>query len=387
MACAVVLCLRRDPATTGLGRSGKGQGIDRVTRGNRLLLLTTDDPARAAGGRERLSRLLHRELEGLFGAVDTRRLTGRTTALSGARGMLNGLNPRLIAATVADIRAQGHRTVLLDGSNLGAAARGIARALPDVSIVTYFHNCETRFFADAVRAGPGLRAMAVLAGHWRAERMALCWSTLRIALSTRDSAELACRFGRGADAVLPLAMADDWQAGAAPEPRAAGHALFVGGGFFGNLGALEWYARRVAPLLQGRTVVVGRGLERLAGRLPGNMELIGAVDDLAPWYAGAATVVAPILAGSGMKTKVAEALMHGKQVVGTTEAFSGYGAEVLAANCRIDDPAAMADAINRRLAAPPPAFDPAQRALYERFHSPAALRAGLRAILSGADRG
>ena len=33
---------------------------------------------------------------------------------------------------------------------------------------------------------------------------------------------------------------------------------------------------------------------------------------------------APIFDGSGMKTKVAEALMYGKKVVGTPEAFSGY---------------------------------------------------------------
>lgn len=352
-----------------------------MKHGKRLLLLTTDDPARPAGGRERLSRLLHHELDGLFDKVVTQRLTGRTTVLSGFKGMLNGLNPQFIAATIADIRAQGHDTVLLDGSNLGAAARGIARALPQVRIVTYFHNCETRFFADALRAAPGPRALAVLAGHWRAERMALRWSSTRIALSARDSGELARRFGRGADALLPLAMAADWRADVSPEPRAVGKALFVGGGFFGNLGALDWYARQVAPQMAGQTVVVGRGLEQLAGQLPGNMELIGAVDDLAPWYAGASTVVAPILAGSGMKTKVAEALMHGKQVVGTAEAFSGYGDAVVMANCQTDDPQDMARAITARLSAPPPAFDPAQRALYERHHSPAALRAGLRAIL------
>ena len=53
---------------------------------------------------------------------------------------------------------------------------------------------------------------------------------------------------------------------------------------------------------------------------------------LAPHLAaGAALVIAPIFDGSGMKTKVAEALMHGKHVVGTPEAFSGYAADIVAA--------------------------------------------------------
>jgi len=43
-----------------------------------------------------------------------------------------------------------------------------------------------------------------------------------------------------------------------------------------------------------------------------------------PWYLGASFVIAPIFDGSGMKTKVAEALMFGKRIVGTPEAFTGY---------------------------------------------------------------
>ncbi|HSF13623.1 MAG TPA: glycosyltransferase, partial [Erythrobacter sp.] len=108
----------------------------------------------------------------------------------------------------------------------------------------------------------------------------------------------------------------------------------------------------------------------------------GAVDDLSPWYAGAALVIAPILSGSGMKTKVAEALMHGKRVAGTSEAFVGYGAEVLAANHLCDDSAGIAAAIAAMVAQRPPAFDLALRALYERHHSRAAFGQGLRAVLA-----
>lgn len=347
----------------------------------RLMLLTTDDGQRPGGGRELLSRLLHAVLGELFADVHTVRLTGAGTAAGALRGRLNGLDGARLDAIAGQAAWLAPDRVLIDGSNLGAAAAAIKARCPDLPVTTFFHNCETRFFADALRAAPSLRGLGVLAGHWQAERLALRHSDQCITLCERDGAELARRFGRGQDAVAAMALDDRRDPACAPVQRAQPYALFVGGGFFGNVEGLRWYARHVAPQLSVSTLVVGRGLDGLAGALPANMELVGPVDDLSPWYAGAALVVAPILSGSGMKTKVAEALMHGKRVVGTAEAFAGYGDAVLAANLRCDDPADFAAAVARLAANPAPPFDPALRELYARFHSRAALRATLAQVL------
>ena len=347
---------------------------------SRVLLLTGHDGGRAGGGREALSRLLEAVVTELAGPPAILRLAGRTGAMEGLRGRLGGFN----RAAEADLRARladpAVTAVLCDGSQLGAAAAFARTARPDLPVITFCHNCETDFFAGAFRASPGLRTAAVLAGHWQAERLAVRHSSLIVTLTARDSDALARRFGRGADAVIPLAMDDARNLLAPPVQRGEPYALFVGGGFFGNLEGLRWYAREVAPLVRMRTLVVGRGLDAL-GALPENVERIGPVDDLSPWYAGAALVIAPILSGSGMKTKVAEALMHGKRVVGTSEAFTGYGADVVAANHLCDDPQAFAAAINAARAEPPPAFDPALRALYEARYSRAAFRDALAAQL------
>lgn len=346
-----------------------------------VLLLTGYDGARAGAGREGLSRLIESVLADLAGSLAVMRLAGPTAAIDGLRGRLGGLD----AAAVAELR---HRVadpaisaLVCDGSQLGGAV-ALARAVrPELPIITFCHNCETHFFADALRAAPGLKAAGVLAGHWQAERLAMRHSSRVVTLSERDSAALARRFGRGGERIVPLALEDARDPAAAPIRRPEPYVLFVGGGFFGNLEGLRWYARAVAPSLAIRTLVVGRGLEGL-GSLPANLELVGPVDDLSPWYAGAALVVAPILSGSGMKTKVAEALMHGKRVVGTGEAFAGYGAEVVAANRLCDAPQDFVAAINAALAAPPPAFDLAMRALYEARHSREAFREGLATVLA-----
>ena len=82
----------------------------------------------------------------------------------------------------------------------------------------------------------------------------------------------------------------------------------------------------MAPRIRIKTCIVGKGFEKLKRELEraGKVEVVGGVDALAEWYRNAHFVVAPIFDGSGMKTKVAEALMYGKKVVGTPEAFSGY---------------------------------------------------------------
>lgn len=48
------------------------------------------------------------------------------------------------------------------------------------------------------------------------------------------------------------------------------------------------------------------------------------VPDLAPFFEEADFMVFPIFSGSGMKVKTCEALMYGKNILGTTETFEGY---------------------------------------------------------------
>lgn len=71
------------------------------------------------------------------------------------------------------------------------------------------------------------------------------------------------------------------------------------------------------PRIGLRICIVGHGVEEMRSRLerPGKVEVVGPVDGLDEWYLNARAVVAPIFDGSGMKTKIAEALMFGKRIV------------------------------------------------------------------------
>ncbi len=331
-----------------------------------VLLVMAPSADDRPGGRAMLSAANHAILHDLFGE----RLSVFTTSGSRPRiaglltGHIDGIDRSWLATLLARVAIGDVTRVILDGSNRGAAARALKRQFPDVAIVTMLHNVEARFFLGALRANPGPRALAVLLANVVAERAAVRASDTLLCLSERDSLALARLYGRGADAILPIVVLDRAPAPdgtlpgcsppGQPQPR---HALFVGGGFYANRDGIRWFARHVAPRLSIPTRIVGRGLDDLATELAGCASLhhVGAVDDLGPWYRAATLVVAPILDGSGMKTKVAEAF-------------------VSAGSC-VRDPDAFVAAIEAVLADDPPVFDPAMRALYDRFHAFPAARA------------
>ena len=357
----------------------------------RLLYVSPVSAGAPLGGRALLARL-HRdclaELAGdeLFEySLDPAQ---RSSVLAAVRGSIDGITPASSAAVLARIAADGIDAVWLDGSNLGQLARAIKRTHPTVQVIVFCHNVEARFFAGALRAAPSLRAAAVLAANWRAERLTVHHADVLIALSARDSVGLHRIYGRGADHILPMAMTDQI-CGAIGDNTPVGEAaplLFAGGAFYANRAGIAWFARKVAPRIALRTQVVGRGMDALGTELATvpNIEMVGEVDALEPWYRGARAVIAPIFDGSGMKTKVAEALMHGKPVIGTPEAFSGYGAEVCEGNWVCETADEFVAAIRAIAVQQVKTLDPERRGLYQRNHSTDATRARIEKILRSA---
>ncbi|MEE7459885.1 hypothetical protein MFUR16E_00230 [Methylobacterium fujisawaense] len=102
---------------------------------------------------------------------------------------------------------------------------------------------------------------------------------------------------------------------------------FIGHGNDPNLFSISKFAHAWAaswrpdlPVL----VIAGEICGSLNGLdLPG-VQLAGYVDAVETFYAGVDAVVAPMLMGSGLKMKVAEALSLGRPVIGTRIAFEGF---------------------------------------------------------------
>jgi polysaccharide biosynthesis protein PslH len=358
----------------------------------KILLITNTLDESPSGGRELLCKLNYESLTGLYGddvtlfELDKGGPASLLQMFQAFKGYIDGLSPKVIAEILDTVRERRIDAVFIDGSNLGKAAKAIKKAFPDVRIFTFFHNVESVFFRGAFRQHRTPHALAVWLINYIAERKSVRFSDRLICLSERDSTMLDKVYGRFATDISAIALKDSLnEAPASTEGQnPERYALFVGGVFYANLSGILWYARHVAPHLRIKTYVVGRGFENHRDALErfGNIEVIGGVDSVASWYAGAEFVVAPIFGGSGMKTKVAEALMFGKIVIGTPEAFSGYERIVNRAGCVCESAEAFITAVEAVLASPNPRFDPELRRLFNDSYSCQAVKHRMGSIMS-----
>lgn len=357
----------------------------------KVMLVTKKLDPFPTGGRELLCKLNYNALSTIFGSrlvlyeLDASPVQGMGALLEAVRGHIDGLTTETMDKAIDLVRSAGITKVFLDGSNLGAFASLLKKRCPGVESVVFFHNVEARFFWGSLRRNWNLRSLAVLMVNYIAERLAVRHSDKRICLSQRDSLLLKRLYGRAATHTAPMAMEDRAPAGF---PNACAEfsqsmMLFVGGTFYANQVGIAWFVKNVVPKIDVPVCIVGKGFEnhRAALEVPGKVQVIGGVDDLSQWYQKAKFVIAPIFDGSGMKTKVAEALMYGKRVVGTPEAFSGYEDIVAIAgwSCRTVDE--FVNAIGVAWIAVEDAFDPALRKLYEDRYSLSAARSRLREIM------
>lgn len=359
---------------------------------SKLMLVTTAPYDTASGGRQMLSEVHRTSLEQLFGKdllvhrLDREhRASWRSTAPP-IRGYIDGLTRPVVTEILGILGEADVHRIYLDGSNLGMLARAVKKQRPQTEVLTFFHNVEARFFLGSLRSRRSARAVGVLVANYLAERSAVRHSDRLITLSERDSRLLARVYGRLATDILPIALHDKLTspANAARGSKGGNYILFVGGAFYANEGGIAWFVENVVPHIPMKTCIVGRGMERLRSRLErnGKVEVIGAVDDLSEWYLNAKAVIAPIFDGSGMKTKVAEALMFGKRVVGTKEAFSGYEEVAAEAGWICETKDQFVTALRAADAMDLPLFDAKLRSLYDSRYSAAAALGQLAALFA-----
>ena len=343
------------------------------------LLFVGPDHGGSIGGREQLSRLHGRALQETLGDTYDSIFLPRSS-LRGVKAIIAALTGRIDGVdAAAKQRIMEHITkyeidrVWINGSNLGALASSIKRQFPRVRVITFFHNVEPRFFIGALKQRYSVRTIGIIIATFLAERLGVRASDQLVMLNERDSHLSERLYGRAATDLLPMSIEEP--AGGTGEcsdsPMMENYLLFVGGGFYANQAGILWFAQHVAPRLAIPTLIVGRGLEPLRSIISSvpNIVLVGEVNDLGPYYRHATAVVAPIFDGSGMKTKVAEALMYGKRIAGTAEAFIGYEDVVASAGWQCSSADDFVFVLSDVAALGLPLFDPAIRLRFEELYS------------------
>ena len=339
-----------------------------------VLLITKEFPEEAPGGGELLNKLNLKVLKSIFGsnlhtfflAIDsTRTYKGMINAF---RGHIDGINSNSIQSCMKMIEDKKIDLVFVDGSNLGALVKVGKNLYPNVKFITFFHNAEYYFFKGLWKKNLSLKAFFLMWISYLAEKSAVLWSDRLVTLNQRDALDIEMLYEGKNIAIYPMSLEDRLPnlQHLKSSQKQEEYALFVGGFFYANYHGIKWFIREVVPLIKIKIIIVGRGFESVRSELEiqDKVTVIGSAHDLSQYYLNAKFVVAPIFDGSGMKTKTAEALMYGKKIIGTNEAFAGYEEHIADAGWLCNSPKEFVVAISEATKSIESNFDARLREIY-----------------------
>lgn len=262
--------------------------------------------------------------------------TGYTNKFKLIKNLITGYfenNDLKFEKRVIDVIKQNNiNKVFLGHAFYGKLARKLRMTFGDsIVIYTFMHNIETDVARQAINKRTSLRSLYGLRIARYNEPLSIKYSDKIILLNERDNALLNNRYGLQKTILLPITFEIIPFCERQERNFEVLNLLFVGSKFPPNQQGIEWFIKHVMPLLPDNVClyVVGREMEYLQSevQLPPSVKAIGGVNDLAEWYRKADIVICPIFEGGGMKTKTAEAMQHGKPILGTKESFEGYNVD------------------------------------------------------------
>ncbi len=257
-------------------------------------------------------------------------LERKVNAIQKVQGYLGGLTHGDIEPIIKMIIQEKIDVIFISHSLLGKLSYIIKKHFPTMKIITFFHNVELHYAKEYLRVSGYSRLPFYLLAKYN-ELYSIKYSDYYLVLNSRDDKLLQETYCVKSHLILPVSYEDKFE-----ESRVVANGrdivtlLFVGVDFFPNIEAMRFFIKYVLPFVDAKLIIVGKGMDKYEDEFlslvedVSKIEVNGFVDDLAEYYYNASAVIAPIFSGGGMKTKIAEALMYGKTIIGTSEAFEGY---------------------------------------------------------------
>ena len=191
--------------------------------------------------------------------------------------------------------------------------------------ICFFHNIESDYALNKVK-NEGLWFLPAYTAALLNDKIAVSNASTVMCFNKRDSNRLKMLYGRSADFMFPISFNDRFEESLC-QTSYSKRILFLGSCFGPNEDGIEWFIKEVMPKLPEITLdIVGLGFENKKEQYNQykNINIIGTVDDTAPYYYSHLIVIMPIRYGAGMKVKTAEAMMYGRYILASSEALEGY---------------------------------------------------------------
>ena len=240
-------------------------------------------------------------------------------------GNLRGMNKKAEKRIINYFKEINPEYVFCDFSAFGTLIKKMKKINKNTKFISFFHDVDSDFEWNRVKNDSFLFLPFYFSSLYQ-EKRCIKYSDKLVCLNKRDFNRIKEKYNCTCDYVLPVSLHDEFKSSVEQKGKInESYFLFVGAVFPPNVDGMIWYDKNVAPFLKHKTKIVGRNFETLKDKFTStNIEVVGSVEDLSSYYQNALAIVEPIRYGNGMKVKTAEALMFGKTIIGTNEAFEGY---------------------------------------------------------------
>lgn len=231
------------------------------------------------------------------------------------------------------ISSKKYDLCFMSSSLIGCLVKDLKKTYPNLKVIVFFHNVEYIYYKQLAKQTGLYKLLLALFAKYN-EILSVKWADNIISLNERDAQNILREYKRKIDLVIPTTFKDIYIYEKCKKEvyinSKVKKILFIGSDFYANFQGIEWFIKNVLPNLNNTVLnIIGKGTENWKQKIKkrDDLKIIGAVKDMRLYYQEADIIVLPIFLGSGMKTKTAEALMYGKYIFGTTEAFEGYDLE------------------------------------------------------------
>lgn len=307
------------------------------------------------------------------------------------QGNITQRSNRDIDQIVNLINKNNYDVILFGSSETGKLIQEVKRRCNNIKTLTWYHDIVADVIERKKKNEFNWKMLPIWNAEKKAEGMDANLTDIPIVLHQRDADLLFKYWGRRTETFIPIVLEDKFNPALVKSSEDGSHTLqllFVGAyNWSVNVEAVQWFCENVMKKLTRYDVrfnIAGFKMENLLKdgwvQNYSNVTVLGTVDDLASTYSQVDVVVGPILTGSGMKVKTAEALMHGKEVIGTEEALVGYE-ELRSQVCHSAED--FVDRIKEYCKEKPERFNPINRRAYEANYSVEGIQNRLREVLRG----
>lgn len=195
-----------------------------------------------------------------------------------------------------------------------------------VKNVVFFHNCEYDYNKVRFKNSNIIKMKIYSFLVTNVEKQSARLSDISIVLSERDNRRINKLYGVKPSFIMPITLEDKYSEKINKEKYCfSNYCLLFGPECVANIEAFRWFKKNVRPYVKCKVIIAGKGMDKYKEEFEDKYtKVIGYVNDLNSLYGNAAIVIIPLQSGAGMKIKTAEALMYGKNILGTKEAFEGY---------------------------------------------------------------